>query len=129
MLSEHNQWKQQKVTAIRVINYNVTSFTVLNYSHCQRSNQVSICITQPCIVFSEVPSSSIKWEIRPKRNNITPDHAWEVNNGICSQPKASAYPSILMLVLEFHLLAQEIKSDHRVAKNSLINTVACPLMQ
>jgi hypothetical protein len=34
-----------------------------------------------------------------------------------------------MLVLEFHLLAQEIKSDHRVAKNSLINTVACPLMQ
>lgn len=61
---------------------------------------------QPSIQFCKVTTASVKWEISPNSDTIVSNHTREVNKGICSQSNASAYTSIFMLVLQFHLLQQ-----------------------
>lgn len=59
---------------------------------------------QPSIQFGKVSTGGVKWEISPQWDTIVSNHPREVDKGISIQTNASAYASIFMLVLQFHLL-------------------------
>lgn len=89
----------------------ITLFPGFKNSQCQGCDKISIRETKSSIALGEVSSGSVEGKISSKSKSVVSNHSREINKGICSQTYTCAYPSILMLVLEFHLLPYDHKSD------------------